>query len=90
MGTIDGSVSLLTPHQVAIRLGITERSVREKAYAGTWPHRRIDKRTLRFTESDYEEIVASALRSATTTMQKVGVSQLGHDLAALLTSRRAA
>lgn len=42
----------LTPKQIADRLGISERSIRERAYTGAGLHLRLDQRTLRFTESD--------------------------------------
>jgi predicted site-specific integrase-resolvase len=91
MCTADAATTALTPKQIAGRLGISERSVREKVYSGLWPHRRLDKRTLRFTESDYEEILAMARRVQTTTqMKSASVDQTKHELVALLTSRRAA
>lgn len=90
MSTFDGTPPVLTPKQIADRLGISERSVREKAYSGTWPHLRLDTRTLRFTESDYEEILASAHRPTTTLIENVTVNQRKEELVALLASRRAA
>lgn len=90
MKAIDGTNSVLTPQQIADRLGISERSVREKAYAGIWPHRRLDKRTLRFSEADYDEILASSHRKPTTAVKSVSVAQTKDELVALLTSRRVA
>lgn len=90
MCTTDATMTALTPKQIADRLGISERSVREKAYSGVWPHRRLDKRTLRFTEADYDEILASARRGQTTTVKSLSVDQTKQELVALLTSRRAA
>jgi predicted site-specific integrase-resolvase len=90
MSTISGTLPVLTPKQIADRLGISERSVREKAYTGAWPHLRLDQRTLRFTESDYREILASGHRSTTTPVRSVTLTQRKEELAALLTSRRAA
>lgn len=45
---------LMTPEQLAHRLGVSHRMVREMYYTNTWPHLRLNKRTVRFTESHYE------------------------------------
>lgn len=90
MSTTATTLAVLTPKQIADRLGISERSVREKAYTGAWPHLRLDQRTLRFTESDYDEILALAHRPTKTLVRSVTLTQRKDELAALLTSRRAA
>lgn len=90
MKTKDGTSAVLTPRQLAERLGISERSVREKAYSGIWPHRRLDKRTLRFSEADYNDIMARSYRNPSPTVKMSTAEQAKDELVALLTSRRVA
>jgi hypothetical protein len=78
----------MTPKDLVERLGISERSVREKVYSQSWPHLRIDKRTVRFTEEDFQEIIESSRRKPTTSIRKASINELSSDLAALLKSRR--
>ncbi|SDR04025.1 hypothetical protein SAMN04489742_3633 [Arthrobacter crystallopoietes] len=54
---MSASNTLLTPKDMAERLGIPERSVRQKVYGAVWPHRRLDLRTIRFTEDDFRTIL---------------------------------
>lgn len=79
---------LMTPDRLASRLGISVRSVREKVYAGIWPHLRLDKRTVRFTEDDYEEILAMSRKRPANLAKSVTDSQQKNDLAELLKARR--
>ena len=53
---------LLTPAQVAERLGITIDAVRKKAQRGLLPFIRIDERNMRFHEADIDEFIASRRR----------------------------
>lgn len=78
----------LTPEQVANRLGVSVRSVREKVYRGTWPHLRIDGRTIRFSEEQLQGIVESAARSGNSVSTRRPGRDAGKELAALLNSRR--
>lgn len=55
---------LLTPAQAAERLQVPESWVRDKARAGTIPHRRIGKH-LRFSLADVEAIVRDGERQPT-------------------------
>lgn len=80
---------VMTPKDLARRLGISERSVREKVYAGLWPCLRLDSRTLRFEESDYEAILAMSRRRPQTPIGKANGAQDKEDLVRLLTSGRA-
>lgn len=54
----DDDRRLLTPAQVAARLGKGKRWVEDQARAGKIPHRRIG-RDIRFTEDDVAAFVAS-------------------------------
>lgn len=40
----------MSPEQLAERFGVTLRMVREMYYTNVWPHLRLNKRTVRFTE----------------------------------------
>lgn len=80
----------ITPRELGERLGISERAVREKAYSRTWPHRRLDKRTIRFTEKDIEEILSSSKVSPLGPLKEESLDQTKNELVALLTRRRAA
>lgn len=88
MVVTEAANEIFTPKQIAERLGITERSVREKVYAGLWPHLRIDKRTIRFTENDFGEIISNSQRRPAVLVRKVSINQTKNDLALLLKARR--
>jgi DNA-directed RNA polymerase sigma subunit (sigma70/sigma32) len=57
---------LLTPEQLAERLGVPLRMVREMYYTNSWPHLRLNKRTVRFTDEHLEQIIAMSERRPTT------------------------
>lgn len=78
----------LTPEQVAARLGLSVRSVRERVYRGTWPHLRLDGRTIRFTEEQFKEIVDSSSRFGKSASTLDARRDAGKELAALLSGRR--
>lgn len=81
---------LLTPEQLAERLGVSLRTVREMYYTGTWPHLRLNKRTVRFTEDHYEQILALSERSPTSAISKSTTAQKASELAYLLGPRKSA
>ncbi|MBG6192340.1 excisionase family DNA binding protein [Arthrobacter sp. CAN_A212] len=78
----------MSPKEVAVRLGISERSVREKVYQGVWLHLRFDKRTVRFSEENLDEIISMAYRSGSLTPQPVVEMDEGAALAMLLQGRK--
>ena len=47
----------MPPDELAGRMGFSLRMVREMYYTNAWPHLRLNQRTVRFTESDYEQIL---------------------------------
>lgn len=57
---VEPNDQLITPAELANRLGVSERSVREKCYRRLWRHTRLDARTIRFAPSDVSEILAQA------------------------------
>lgn len=77
----------LTPEQVADRLGISVRAVREKVYQGKWPHLRLDGRTMRFTEEHVLEIVRSSAQPGSVTPASRSSRDAAKELAALLRRR---
>lgn len=85
-----GINQLFTPEELAERLGVSLRMVREMYYTGTWPHLRLNKRTVRFTESHYEQIIAMSERRPTTEIHKTSTAQKASELAELLGRRRSA
>jgi excisionase family DNA binding protein len=78
------TIELWTPEQLAERLGVSLRTVREMYYTNTWPHLRINKRTVRFTEEHFEQIIAMSERRPTTVMRDVTSAQKASELADLL------
>ena len=85
-----GISELMTPEQLAERLGVPLRTVREMYYTKAWPHLRLNKRTVRFTEAHYEEILALSERRPATPIRKTASAQQASELAALLGGRRSA
>ncbi|MET3142479.1 UNVERIFIED_ORG: putative site-specific integrase-resolvase [Arthrobacter sp. UYEF2] len=81
---------LMSPEQLAERLGISLRMVREMYYTSTWPHLRLNRRTVRFTESHFEQILALSEQRAVTTIKKASSAQKAAELAQLLGQKRAA
>lgn len=81
---------LFTPEELAERLGVSLRMVREMYYTNTWPHLPLNKRTVRFTQSHYEQIIAMSERRATTEIGKTTSAQKASELAELLGRKRSA
>lgn len=85
-----GMDQLFTPEELAGRLGVSLRMVREMYYTDTWPHLRLNKRTVRFTASHYEQIIAMSERRPATQIRKTSTAQKASELAELLGRRRSA
>ena len=81
---------LMSPDQLAERLGVSLRMVREMYYTNTWPHLRLNKRTVRFTEYHYEQILELSEKRPTTLVRKTTSAQKASELAALLSQKRPA
>lgn len=81
---------LMTPEQLAERLGVSLRMVREMYYTDKWPHLRLNKRTVRFTDAHFEQIIAMSERRPTTVMRNVTSAQKASELAELLGRKRSA
>ena len=90
METIENSTEYMTPEQLARRLGVSLRMVREKYYTGAWPHLRLNKRTVRFTEAHLEEIMQMSERRPSSKIKNTTTSQKATELAELLNKRRPA
>lgn len=88
--TIENKNEYMTPEQLAKRLGVSLRMVREMYYSGAWPHLRLNKRTVRFTEAHLEEIIRMSERRPTSKIRKTTTSQKAAELAELLNQRRPA
>jgi DNA-directed RNA polymerase sigma subunit (sigma70/sigma32) len=87
---VPGMNELLTPEQLAERLGVSLRMVREMYYTNTWPHLRLNKRTVRFTQVHLEEIIAMSERRPTTPVRDVTLAQKADELAQLLGRKKSA
>lgn len=85
-----GMDQLFTPEELAERLGVTLRMVREMYYTNAWPHLRLNKRTVRFTESHYEQIIAMSERRPATEIRKTSSAQKASELAELLQKKKSA
>jgi predicted site-specific integrase-resolvase len=81
---------LMSPDQLAERLGVSLRMVREMYYTNTWPHLRLNKRTVRFTEHHYEQILELSEQRPTTLVRKTTSAQKASELAELLSQKRPA
>lgn len=77
----------MTPEQLAQRLGVSLRMVREMYYTNTWPHLRLNKRTVRFTESHYEQILNLSERRPTSSVRKTNSATASAELAELLAKK---
>jgi excisionase family DNA binding protein len=53
------TTALLSPAQVATRLGLSTKAVRRLANAGTLPAVRLSERVIRFEPEDVEAFIAS-------------------------------
>jgi hypothetical protein len=82
MGSLGGT-PLLKPEEVAERLGISVRSLRQKCSLG-WPHRRLDSRTIRFTHGDVEEIIELSARRPVAAAKKTIQAEVQSELVDLL------
>ncbi|WP_156507333.1 hypothetical protein [Arthrobacter sp. OY3WO11] len=80
----------MTPEQLAKRLGVSLRMVREMYYTASWPHLRLNKRAVRFTEDHYNQIIGMSERRASTVMSRATSSHKASGLAALLGSKKSA
>ncbi|TLM86453.1 hypothetical protein FDW83_01480 [Pseudarthrobacter sp. NamE2] len=85
-----GMDQLFTPEELAERLGVSLQMVRKMYYTNAWPHLRLNKRTIRFTVSHYEQIIAMSERRPTTEIRKTSSAQKAAELAELLGRRRSA
>lgn len=90
MVAVQGNNELMSPEQLAERMGVTLRLVREMYYTNTWPHLRLTQRTVRFTESHYEQILDLSERQPATLIRKTTTSSKAAELAKLLSRRPAA
>ncbi|TSE15809.1 hypothetical protein B1A87_007760 [Arthrobacter sp. KBS0703] len=81
---------LMTPDDLAQRLGVSLRMVREMYYTNTWPHLRLNKRTVRFTENHYEQILELSEQRSTSQVRKTTSADASAELAKLLTRKRSA
>lgn len=81
---------LMTPEQLAERLGVSLRMVREMYYTNAWPHLRLNKRTVRFTESHYEQILELSEQRPTSVVRKSASANKAAELAELLGKKRSA
>ncbi len=88
--TTDNRNELMTPEQLGERLGVSLRMVREMYYTNTWPHLRLNKRTVRFTESHYEEILELSEKRPTSLVRKTTSANKAAELAELLGKKRSA
>lgn len=52
------TTSLLSPTEVAIRLGMSAKSVRRLAHSGILPSVRVSERIIRFDPKDVEDFIA--------------------------------
>lgn len=52
------SETIFTLHEVAERLHMPYRSLRDAVYAGRWPHRKISQRKRLMTEADIQAVLA--------------------------------
>lgn len=64
--------------------------VREMHYTSTWPHLRLNKRTVRFTEDHFEQILALSEQRPVTMVSKSSSDEKASELAKLLTQKRPA
>jgi hypothetical protein len=85
-----GDNGLMSPEQLAKRMGISLRMVREKYYTNTWPHLRLNQRTVRFSESHYEQILELSEQRPVTPIRKTITATKAAELAELLSGKRAA
>ncbi|OOP59531.1 hypothetical protein BMF89_20400 [Arthrobacter sp. SRS-W-1-2016] len=85
----EGNKELMTPEQLAQRMGISLRMVRAMYYTNTWPHLRINQRTVRFTEGHYEQILELSEQRPTTLVRKTTTGTKVAELAELLSRKRA-
>ena len=80
----------MTPEDLAERLGVSLRLVREMYYTKTWPHLRLNKRTVRFTEQHYEEILHLSEQRPASRIRRTTSATKAAELAELLTKKRTA
>lgn len=85
-----GNNVLMSPEQLAERMGISIRMVREMYYTNSWPHLRLNKRTVRFTECHYEQILELSEQRPVTLIRKTNTGTKVAELAELLSGKRAA
>ena len=87
---VPSDASKFQPEEPAERLGIPLRMVREMYYTNAWPHLRLNERTVRFTESHYEQIIAMGERRPTTEIRTTSSAQKAAELAGLLGRKKPA
>jgi hypothetical protein len=69
---------LMSPDELAERLGVALRMVREMYYTNTWPHLRLNKRTVHCTEHLHEQILELSERRPATAGSRGSVGQRDH------------
>jgi hypothetical protein len=87
---VPGMNELLTPEQLAERLGVSLPMVRAMYYTNTWPHLRLNERTVRFTQVHLEEIIAMSERRPTTLVRDITLTQKADKLTQLLGRKKSA
>lgn len=90
MVAAQGNKQLMSPEQLAERMGISLRLVREMYYTDTWPYLRLNQRTVRFTEHHYEQILELSERQPVTLIRKTNTATKAAELGELLNRKRAA
>lgn len=85
-----GKNELMSPAQLADRMGISLRMVREMYYTNAWPHLRLNQRTVRFTEHHYVQILELSEQRPVTLIRKTNTVTKVAELAELLSKGRAA
>lgn len=65
----------LTPAEVAERIGASEWFVKRLAREGTVEHLRVDNRKVRFTEEQYEALVAHLTKQPLSAAQSLATSR---------------
>lgn len=90
MRAAQGNNELMSPEQLAERMGVSLRMVREMYYTSAWPHLRLNRRTVRFTEHHYEQILELSEQRPATLIRKTTTSSKAAELAELLSRKPAA
>jgi hypothetical protein len=85
-----GNNGLMTPEQLAKRMDISLRMVREKYCTNNRPHLRLYNRTVRFSEAHYEQILELSKQWPVTPIRKTITATKAAELAELFSGTRAA